>query len=202
MKTKTISDETRSAILDATWSLIAKKKRLDVGQAEIAEAAGVSRQTIYLAFGSRAGLLTAMARNKDLQTDHVAKLGEISRSATPGVDDLVTYVEIWIEYLPHIYPVAILLDAAALTDPEAAAAWDDRMKAALLAGLSSIVRRLAKRDLLAVGAKPSRSADRIAEEIWSLVHPSAWRQLVVECGWSAQEFRKSRLAIIRATLLR
>lgn len=198
MKTKPISEETRTAILDATWSLIAKKKRLDVGQAEIAASAGVSRQTVYLAFGSRAGLLTAMARNKDLQTDHVARLGEISSSPAVGVDELVEYLEIWIDYLPQIYPVAILLDAAALTDPEAAAAWDDRMKDALLARLSTIVRRLAKRGMLATGAKPERAA----EEIWSLVHPTAWRQLVVDCGWSPQEFRRSRLDIIRATLLR
>lgn len=198
MKTKPISDETRTAILDATWSLIAKRKRLDVSQADIAAAARVSRQTVYLAFGSRAGLLTAMARNKDLQSDHVVRLREISQSDAATPEDLERYIEVWLDYLPSIYPVGILLDAAALTDEEAASAWDDRMKGALLAGLRRIVRQLAKRHHLAPGSNP----DRTAEQVWSLVHPTAWRQLVVDCKWSPQEFRRSRLEIIRGTVLR
>jgi AcrR family transcriptional regulator len=198
MKRKPISEETRAAILNATWSLIAKKKRLDVSQTEIAAAAGVSRQTVYLAFGNRAGLLTAMARNKDLQSDHVARLGRISHADTVRSEDLLRYVEVWLDYLPLIYPVGILLDAAALTDAEAASAWDDRMKSALLAGLKRILRQLSKDGHVVPGLKP----DRAAEQVWSLIHPTAWRQLVVGCGWSPEEFRRSRLDIIRATVLR
>jgi AcrR family transcriptional regulator len=198
MKIKPISEETRAAILDATWSLIARKKRLDISQTEIAAAAGVSRQTIYLAFGSRAGLLRAMARNKDLLSDHVARLGEISHSDTVSLEDFERYIEVWLDYLPLIYPVGILLDAAALTDREAASAWDDRMKGALLAGLKRMLHHLAKRGHLAARLKP----DQAAEQVWSLIHPAAWRQLVVECGWSPKEFRRSRLDIIRATVLR
>ncbi len=196
MKKKPISDKTRAAILDATWSLIADKKRLDVSQTEIAAAAGVSRQTIYLAFGNRAGLLTEMVRNKDIQSDHVARLGEISRTGTATPADLLRYVAIWLDYLPLIYPVGILLDAAALTDPEAASAWDDRMKGALLAGLKRILGCLAKGGYLAPGWEPERAA----ELVWSLIHPASWRQLVDGCGWSVEEFRHSRIAIIESTL--
>ncbi|HKU98299.1 MAG TPA: TetR/AcrR family transcriptional regulator [Vineibacter sp.] len=198
MKKKPISEETRTAILNATWALIAEKKRLDIGQVEIAAAAGVSRQTVYLAFGSRAGLLTAMARNRDLQSDHVVRLGQISHADTVTPEDFQRYIEVWLDYLPLIYPVGILLDAAALIDAEAASAWNDRMKGALLAGLKRICRQLAKGGHLVPGLKP----DRAAEQAWSLIHPTAWHQLVVECGWSPKEFRHSRLEIIRATLLR
>ena len=145
MKRTPISEKTRAAILDATWSLMAEKKRLDVSQAEIAAAAGVSRQTIFIAFGNRAGLLTAMARNKDMGSDHVARLREISRAATVGPDDFRRYIEIWLDYLPLIYPVVILLDAAALTDAEAASALDDRMKGALLAGTKTGARAAGQR---------------------------------------------------------
>ncbi len=196
-KPNPISEATRTAILNATWSLIVEKKRLDVRQSEIAAAAGVSRQTLFIAFGSRAGLLTAMARNKDLQSDHVARLTEISRAEAIDPASFRRYVETWIDYLPLIYPVGILLDAASLTDAEAAAAWDDRMKKALLAGLKRILARLEKGGHL----RPGCRADQAAEMVWSLIHPTAWRQLVVECGWSAQEFRQSRLAIIEASAL-
>lgn len=197
MKTSQISNATKTAILDATWSLIAKKQRLDVSQAEIAAAAGVSRQTIYLAFGNRVGLLLAMVRNKDEQSDHVVRLAQISQATTLTEDDFIRYIGVWLDYLPLIYPVGILLDAASLTDDEAAAALDDRMKGALLAGFKRILVRLHKQGMLARGIKP----DRAAELLWSLVHPTAWRQLVVECGWSPEEFRRSRELIIRATVL-
>ena len=57
MPPKTISPETRTAILAAAWELISTRGRTDVGQAEIAAAAKVSRQTVFYAFGNRAGLL-------------------------------------------------------------------------------------------------------------------------------------------------
>jgi len=197
MKKQPITEKTRAAILKATWSLIAKKKRLDVSQAEIAALAGVTRQTIYMAFGTRAGLLTAMVRNMDAQSDHAARLSEISRADAVTPADFLRYVEIWLDYLPLIYPVGILLDSAALTDAEAASAWDDRMKGALLAGLKRIFHHLSKGGHLAAGW----GGDEAAELVWSLLHPTSWRQLVVGCGWSAETFARSRLAIIQSTVL-
>jgi AcrR family transcriptional regulator len=197
MKTAPITEKTRAAILKATWSLVARKKRLDVSQAEIAAAAGVSRQTIYVAFGSRAGLLTAMVRNKDLQSDHVARLGEISNAKDVTPADFVRYIGIWLDYVPLLHPVAVLLEAAAATDPEAAAAWDDRMKGALLAGLRRVLHRLSEGGHLA----PAWNADRAAELVWSLIHPAAWRHLVIGCGWSAEEYNSSRIALIKSTVL-
>jgi AcrR family transcriptional regulator len=196
MKKGPITEKTRAAILDATWSLIAEKGRLDVNQAEIAAAAGLSRQSIYLAFGNRSGLLTAMARYKDTQSDHVVRMGRISHAASATPDDFLRYIDVWLDYLPLIYPVGILLDAASLAEPDAAAAWDDRMRGALLAGLKRILGHLAREGHLARGWEP----DRAAELVWSLIHPTAWRQLVVGCGWSADEFRRSRVEIIRTML--
>ena len=198
MKKQPISAETRTAILEAAWSLMAARQRLDIGQADIAAAAGVSRQTVFMAFGNRAGLLTEMARNMDARSDHVARLGAISHAASVDPADFLRYLEIWLDYLPRIYPVGILLDAAALTDGEAAQAWDDRMKGALLAGMKRVLAHLARGGHLAAGLKPGPAA----ELVWSLVHPAMWRLLVVECGWTPAAFRRSRLAIIRATVLK
>ena len=194
---KPISEQTRTAILEATWTLIAKKKRLEVGQAEIAAAAGVSRQTVYLAFGNRAGLLTAMVRHRDTQSDHVARLTEIAQTRKVGLNDLQAFLDVWIDYLQLIYPVAILLDTAALTDADAASAWDDRMKGAFLAGLKRIFVQLAKNGEL----KPDWNAEQAAQLTWSLVQPASVRYLMVDFGWSAAEFRRSRLDLIRMTLL-
>lgn len=185
---KPISDATKRQILEAAWTLFAQRGRADVGLAEIAAEAGVSRQTVFYAFGNRAGVLTAMARHKDTTTEHVARLRAalFVENATP--DALVDAAEAWLDYLPVIYPVGILLDAASLTDADAASAWKDRMIDALLGGFAALARRVRTLD----------DPRRVAEEIWAELHPSMWRRLVVECGWTPRAFRESRLRVVRA----
>ena len=195
---KQISHASRIAILDAAWELIAERNQLDVGQSEIAAQAGVSRQTIFLAFGGRAGLLVAMLRNKDEQSQHVARLREIASGSGNEWSDFLSFIDVWLDYLPVIYPVGIQLDVAAMHDKDAAAAWDDRMKKALLYGMKHILARLQSADRIA----PGWTADTAAEMAWSLVHPASWRLLVIECAWSAEDFRRTRIEIICQTLLR
>ena len=74
-----LSPETSQAILDAAWRLICERGRADVSLGEIAKAAGVTRQSIYIGFGGRAGLLTAMARHADDRSEHARRMREISR---------------------------------------------------------------------------------------------------------------------------
>jgi AcrR family transcriptional regulator len=188
---KTIPEATRAAILDAAWAMMERTGRQDIAMAEIAAAAGVSRQTLFYAFGNRSGLLLAMVRHKDSHTDHVSRMnGFRTLPCTP--ENFLKFVGIWLDYLPIVYPVAILLDAAAVTEAEAALAIGDRMKGALRTGL--------RRQLEQIGAMgglhPGQDPQQLADVIWTLVHPQAWRLLVVECGWTAEAFRQHRLDLI------
>lgn len=197
MKSKPILDTTKAAILEAAWSLIADKGRVDVSQTEIASAAGVSRQTVFYAFGNRTGLLTAMVRHKDEQTDHVARLISHARGEGDPVKAFLDYTAVWLDYLPEVYPVAILLDAAALTDPEAKAAIDDRLIHSLLAGFQRLTGRVASAGCLRHGL----AAPEAAQEIWNATHISSWRRLVIDCGWTRERFVTTRLALARSHVL-
>lgn len=191
-KPKSISGETKREILEAAWDLITEAGRADVAMSEVAARAGVSRQTVFYAFGGRSGLLLAMVRHKDTKSDHVARLGAIATRPDPAPETLVEYSTVWLEYLPIIYPVGILLDAASLNDPEAAAAWNDRMISALLRGY----RRLAQaiHDNHGIPNEP----DKVADSIWTMVHPTTYRRLVGDCGWSPDEFRDRQISLIRS----
>lgn len=191
--TKTISPETRAAILTSAWNLISALGHSNVSQAEIAKAAGVSRQTVFYAFGNRAGLLTAMVAHHDDHSPLLAQLAEVSRNAPLTPDGLSAFLSAWLDYLPEVFPVASLLDAAALTDTDAKAAIEGRMVGRLLAGLTRRLTEMAKAGTLPSGRDPARTA----EEIWELIHIPAWRLLVVDRGWTAQQFRQSRLDIAK-----
>jgi len=193
---KAISEETRHAVLVAAWELMSRKGRLDAGMAQIAAAAGVTRQTLFYAFGSRAGLLVAMVRHKDARGPHAARLGAIARGRGASAATLLRFLDAWLDYLPHVYPVAIQLEGAAPTDADAAAAWNDRFLKGVRRGFEMILVRMA-----AAGAlSPASDPERLADACLALVVPSTWRLLVVECGWTRERYRRSRRALVRACL--
>jgi AcrR family transcriptional regulator len=196
MKRRALTPETRDALLEAAWQLVVARGRVDVSIAEIAAAAGVTRQSVYLGFGNRTGLLIAMARHADEQSPDAAEMRAISRGAADDADALVGYVHAWLRHLPEIYPVGVLLGAAAVTDPEAAEVFHDRMIGGLRGGYARVLGRLAAAGRLA----PGWEAERAADLCWSLTHLDAWRHLVVERGWSPEDFAADRVALIRRLL--
>ncbi|MDZ7855776.1 TetR/AcrR family transcriptional regulator [Sphaerotilus sp.] len=192
-----IGDETRAGILEAAWDLMAEQRRLDAGMAEIAAAAGVSRQTLFYAFGNRAGVLVAMARHKDTQGDLVLRMRQIAATGRDA-HALHAFVDAWLDYLPVVYPVAIQLESGSLSDPDANAAWQDRIfSQGVRMGLDRILGQIASNGGLRADQDPSRLADLCL----TLLVPSAWRYLVVERGWTARDFRRSRHALIDALLI-
>lgn len=116
---------TRAEILDRAWDLISTRGA-EVSLAEIARAAGISRQSVYDHFGSRGGLLLALVRRTDERLDIKARSDKAFEIADPGLR-LETAVEVWIRFVQEIYPVASDLIRLRTTDEDASAAWEDRM---------------------------------------------------------------------------
>ena len=192
-----ISDKTREAILSAAWDLMATQRRPDAGMAEVAAAAGVTRQTVFYAFGNRAGLLVAMARHRDTLSDHVPRMSALARGTGADAATLRAYVDVWLAYLPIIYPVAIQLECDSLADPDADAAWRDRMfDKGLRLGLDLVLKRMAVAGVLPKGQDPAPIADLC--QTWLL--PSTWRYLVIERGWTPEAFAASRHALLDGLL--
>ena len=75
---------------------------------------------------------------------------------------------------------------------KAKAAIEDRMVILFRNGLLARLRSMARRGLLRENADP----DRTAHVVWEICHLRAWRSLVVDCGWTPEEFKASRLALI------
>lgn len=187
-----IPEETRQAILEAVWKLVIQEESLAITQTQMAAAAGVSRQTLYLAFGGRAQLLLAMLDYKDASSGAGMRLTSIREAATGSRQDVFAYVGAWLDYLPEIYPVAMLLFNSADADPVAAEAYQSRFHDRLLWGLEDLMSKARTADNLRPGLDPEQAA----RLIWSLLHPTQWRLLVVEGGWTEAGFRESRLELV------
>ena len=91
MSSKPINTKTR--ILDVTWNLLENGDKT-VRMSDIAKAAGISRQALYLHFPNRTELLVATTRHIDVVKNVDARLAR-SRSATSGVERLHAFIEGW-----------------------------------------------------------------------------------------------------------
>ncbi len=162
---------------------------------DIAKAAGVSRQAVYLHFSSRTELLIATVRYVDEALRVTERLQPVLASQTCE-RALDAYIEFWANYIPDIYGLAKALLALQETDEAAAAAWADRMEALYKGGLT-IIRRLDEEKLLA----PEWSVEDAADFFWATISVQTWENLIVECGWSKEQFiERTRLALRRALL--
>jgi AcrR family transcriptional regulator len=188
--------DVRTRILDTAWRLIGEQRDASVSLLDIAREAGVSRQTLYVNFGSRAGLLLAMVEHRDAASPELARMKRY-RADMPVEEVLDATVRAWFKYVPVVYKVAHALQAAGATDPDARQAWESRM-ALLHTGLLSMMQRLKAQGRLAPGWTPATAAD------WChhLVHIDTWHHLVVERQWRPAEVVQRTLAVLHATLLR
>lgn len=164
--------------------------------ADIAAAAGMTRQSIYVHFGTRGGLLMALVRRADEREGIIESL-TAAMTVTPAVDRLDACLRAWFDFVPRIHPVARDLIRLRATDAEAAAAWHDRMDE--LHGLFTLLVKSLKRDkVLASGWTVPRAADYL----WAGVSVQAWSLLVEDRGWSGADAAKAiRQAMARVLLV-
>lgn len=185
---------TRERVLELAHTMIRDRGNAAISLVELAEAAGLSRQALYLLFGSRAGLLMALVDHLDATSSGPARLAALREQQQR---DFEPYVRAWFDYLPLVLPVARALSAAATSgDADARAAWQSRL-AKLHKGFKVFTSRMESAGMLRAGW----TADTAADWMLALTHVDLWQHLVVESGWPADEHVKRIVSALRQTLL-
>jgi AcrR family transcriptional regulator len=174
--------ETRPRLLDAAWRLLEERRGRDVSMLEIANRAGVSRQTVYIHFRNRSDLLIATTHYVD-EILHVDERLKKSRASAAGLDRLDAYVEFWGNYLPQIYGLAKALLLLRETDDAAAAAWNDRMMA-MKDGCRAAIEAIERDSKLAREWTSGEATDLL----WTLLSPRNWELLCIDCGYSSAQY--------------
>lgn len=183
--------ETRTRILKATIRVLEQQRGQGVRMGDIARAAGISRQAVYLHFATRTELLVATTRHLDDVLNLDRRLAR-SRAAKSGVERLALYIEFWGRYVPEIYAVAKALLMAKDTDEAAAAAWDDRMLA-MRDGCRAAIEALHSDAKLAPEWTPKRATDAL----WTMLLIPTWENLTGNCGWSTRQYIRQMTALAK-----
>ncbi len=185
---------TRFRILEVTWNLLENGDKA-VRMSDIAKAAGISRQALYLHFPNRAELLVATTRHIDAVKNVDERLAQ-SRSSTSGIERLYAFIEGWGSYIPEIHGMSVALRAMYDTDKEAAAAWDDRMQA-VKHGCEAAIQAISDDGYLTKELTKAAATDLL----WTLLSVENWERLVRECGWSQSVYEQTLKKTAEATLI-
>jgi AcrR family transcriptional regulator len=195
--------QTRRDILAAAGALFRERGYGGTAMPAIAAAAGVVVETVYRAFGSKAGLFKAVVE--------AAVAGGSTRAETPVEErpairavieepDPRRQLELYAATQPGIHrrsgPLLRALAGAAAADPELRLLWQElesgrRMGQGRLAGL--LGERRALRDGLPV--------DEAGDLIWTLCSLAVHDLLVVDRGWSPDGYQSWLARALIAELL-
>lgn len=185
---------TRSRILGATRELVTERAaRFTL--ADVAERASVSRQSVYLHFGDRSGLLIALVQHMDATLDLAGSLARV-HAAPDGASLLEAAMRLNTAFWAQVLPVARVLEAGRHGDEALDAAWRDRMR----------LRRSTFRAMIETLDRAGEldeawSIDDAADTLYAVAHFDTWRELVGDLGWSDERYVESMTRVLRRALL-
>jgi AcrR family transcriptional regulator len=189
------STNSKTLILEASLALIAKRGGADVTMAEIAKAARVSRQAVYLHFADRADLLVNLVRYTDQKRGLAEEIRKIEQAPT-GAAQLRAMASLQARSNPGIWAQARAFEAVRRTDKAADRSWRDRLQHRL-EGCRAIAARLQKEGALRPGLDRATAADLL----WNITSLRTWEDLVLDRKWSARKYedRVTELLLLALT---
>ncbi len=195
--------QTRHEILGAAHRLFLERGYAGTTLASVAEGAGVVVETIYRAFGGKAGLFKAVV---EAAVAGGAARAERSPEQRPAIQAVIAeadprrQLELYAATQPGIHarigPLFRVLAEAAAADPELAEV-SRQMDEQRLAGMGRFAQLLADRGAL----RPGLSVDEARDVLWTLNSHAVHDLLVVRRGWPPGRYRDWLSATLARTLL-
>jgi AcrR family transcriptional regulator len=187
-------------VLEAAHRLLVSEGFAGMRLAEVAEAAEVSVETVYKQFRNKGGLLKAAYDVRLAGDDEPVPLGEraeyraIADEPDPALK-VRQYAAIGRRISERTGPLAIRVLESRGADREVEE-FARTIEAERLTGASMFVDHLHEAGAL----RPGLDVDRARDELWVLISPEVWAQLVQRRGWSHDQY-EDWLADAVATLL-
>jgi AcrR family transcriptional regulator len=187
--------ETRRRILDALYDQLRAAPAEPVSVDRVARAAGVARSTVYVVFGSRAGLFDALAEDL-LERGGFKNVLDAIANPDPRVtvrDGIAAGVH---TFAAHRDVFRALVSMSAL-DPDAVGGAIARSDERRTNGMLRLARRLGRHGALRDGLTAQQAADRL----WILTSFDAFDLLYSGRGMSADEVARTLVHMAQRSVL-
>ncbi|OZG27289.1 TetR family transcriptional regulator [Williamsia sp. 1138] len=171
---QTVVDTAQRMFIDEGWTATT--------MAKVAEASGLTRQTVYQQFDSKLSLLDACIDNA-LSDGRAIPVRDMPEYQQMGVGDTRIRIDAGARWLCSAHErsavIQNVLDQAAVTDVEAAArlAVRENTRWAEVRWATSLI----------LGSEP---ADDVVDGMWTLTSRRIWLMLVRDRGWTADRWRQ------------
>lgn len=191
--------ERRLAVLAAARELMLRDGYAATTVAAIAEAAGVSAETVFKTFGSKPGVVRALVRRglEGAGREPAEVRSNRLREHSNGHQLVAGWAELAREVAPLVAPLALLLRDAAATDPKARALLDEVERIRL------VRMRDNARALIATGdVRPHLRLRDVTDVLFTISSAEVYELLVLRQGWSARRFARFQRETMAGALLR
>jgi AcrR family transcriptional regulator len=191
------AQQTRRRILEAARELFGERGYAGATVAAVADAAGVSPETVYLSVGSKRGLLEGVM---DITGPHESvaedeEWWERVAGLPTAAERLGSMIEYSCRIMARTQRVHAIIRGAA--DKEAFAAdLGRRLLQERLANQTDRIRRFVGGEL-----RPGLSVEEAGTRYCALASPDLYHLLTGEMGWTADHFRQWLTGLVRADLL-
>jgi AcrR family transcriptional regulator len=166
------AEETRRNIIDAVYDRLRRAPSTPVSVEQVARAAGVSRSTVYLVFGSRAGLFDALTT--DLWWHRAGFQAVVDAVEHPDArEHLRGGIDSGVRVFAAHRDVFRALFSMAQLDADAVGGAIARIEENRAGGMVHLARRLAEQEVL----RPEVTVDEAADLLWLLASFDSFDQL-------------------------
>jgi AcrR family transcriptional regulator len=196
------ADATRRDILEAAQRRFEGNGYAATTMAEIAKEADVALKTVYLAFQTKSGLLRALwnlllrGDESDLPVAERRWYLDVLEESDPE-HQLRLNASNSAAGKRRISAILEVIRSAAAIDKDVAALWQ-RIQTDYHANQRAIVERLHERGHL----NPTLDIEQATDILWTLNHPNTWQLLVVDRGWTPEQYEQWTGDLACAQLLR
>jgi AcrR family transcriptional regulator len=190
---------TRTRILDAASDLFLERGYARTTVKDIADRAGVARDTVHAVFGSKARVLTALIDLRLVPDGSVASARERPEAfAIRDEVDQRKQIELFASFIAGIStqlrPVFEILRTASAVEPEMANVFAEMDRYRMM-NMQTYAKWIAARGPLRVSTR------RAGEIIWTLASPDVGRMLCDELGWTQTQHARWLSDTLLRTLL-
>lgn len=187
---------TKNNILDATQRLFLERGYTKTTIEAIAQEAGVSKQTVYAVFRSKRGIVAGLM-DRAVLTEHLFELCDKTLEASSVEEAFLLTAELIYQVHESKSPVFELLRGAGALDPELAHI-ENECRCAHRADQEEHVRYLLRGRQLKDGV----TLDMALDVFWCLTSGEVYRMLILERGWSGENYIKWLHSMLVSSLLR
>ncbi len=192
---------TRAAVIAAATRLFVEQGYAATSVDAIADAAGVSRATVFATFGGKAALLKAAYDVALVGDDEPIPLPDRPRSKAVQAEPdparmLEGYTEILTDISGRLAPIYEAVRGGASADPEAREVWE-RIQTERRIGGTNVVKLITARKAL----RKDLDREAAGDLVWVLNDPGLYFMLVHRRRWSPARFQSWLAETLKVQLL-